>query len=276
MISALRQASLRFGGVRRVRKLLVFPCGRGLCVQSGWFNSASRAAGMSTSVCSSNSSCHSTDRSILDHRTDFHCLDSFPSTIFSVPTAQDMRMLGEFFAEVALAGDVICLNGDLGVGKSCFAQGFIRHYFDDACMDVPSPTFLIDQCYDVDDFDDACGSDGSGDLAAAKTSVHHMDFYRFGDDLSDELLVANAEMLQLDRVFQESVSLLEWSERLPHVIAEHAERVLHLDFRTAWEGDEFDLEDVERLVTVRQPTPRRWQEKDNRLSIVFAKWKANR
>ena len=59
---------------------------------------------------------------------------------------EDTYALGKRLGEAAKAGDVFCLNGDLGVGKTVFTQGF-------ACglgitEPVNSPTFTIVQEYD--------------------------------------------------------------------------------------------------------------------------------
>ena len=59
---------------------------------------------------------------------------------------EDTYALGKRLGETAKAGDVFCLNGDLGVGKTVFTQGF-------ACglgitEPVNSPTFTIVQEYD--------------------------------------------------------------------------------------------------------------------------------
>ena len=56
---------------------------------------------------------------------------------------EDTYALGKRLGEAAKAGDVFCLNGDLGVGKTVFTQGF-------ACglgitEPVNSPTFTIVQ-----------------------------------------------------------------------------------------------------------------------------------
>ena len=37
---------------------------------------------------------------------------------------EDTYALGKRLGEAAKAGDVFCLNGDLGVGKTVFTQGF--------------------------------------------------------------------------------------------------------------------------------------------------------
>ena len=51
--------------------------------------------------------------------------------------------LGAQLAEVAQAGDVIFLHGELGAGKTALSRGFLRHFFADPLLEVPSPSYLI-------------------------------------------------------------------------------------------------------------------------------------
>ena len=53
---------------------------------------------------------------------------------------------GRRMGEKAKAGEVYCLNGDLGVGKTVFTQGFARGLGIQGT--VNSPTFTIVQQYD--------------------------------------------------------------------------------------------------------------------------------
>jgi hypothetical protein len=47
----------------------------------------------------------------------------------------------------ARAGDVICLHGDVGAGKSAFSRAFVRAVARDPYLEVPSPTYLLQQIY---------------------------------------------------------------------------------------------------------------------------------
>ena len=189
-----------------------------------------------------------------------------------------MTQLGAIFAVHSRAGDVLCLNGDLGVGKSRFAQGFIRHYFNDPEMDVPSPTFLIDQCYE-----DPRSRLEAGDPQKSWPSVHHMDFYRFDEDMTDEMLRDNFEILELEQAFQNDICLIEWGERLRHTPTAD---VLHLDITYDWDltsstsGNDpeasINFDKVGRHVVLRQPLPQSWLEDADashpRIEAVLDKW----
>ena len=49
------------------------------------------------------------------------------------------------------AGDTVCLHGDVGAGKTCFARGFIRARTADPGLRVTSPSYLLDNSYEADD-----------------------------------------------------------------------------------------------------------------------------
>ncbi len=92
-------------------------------------------------------------------------------------------------AKLALPGDIICLNGDLGAGKTALTQEIAKGlHVPDSCY-VTSPTYSILQEY-------------PGDMP-----LYHMDFYR----LSDEVEV---EDLGFEEFFYLSgLTVIEWSER---------------------------------------------------------------
>ena len=60
---------------------------------------------------------------------------------------EETRAFGKKMGQEARPGQVICLNGDLGVGKTIFTQGFAEGLGIDE--PVNSPTFTIVQQYDT-------------------------------------------------------------------------------------------------------------------------------
>lgn len=108
-------------------------------------------------------------------------------------TPQETAALGARLAGLARAGDVICLQGDLGCGKTVLARGFIRALAGGA-IEVPSPTFNILLTY-----------------PAEPASIWHFDLYRVGDP--EELWE-----LGLDEAFAEGISLVEWPDRLAGLV----------------------------------------------------------
>ena len=185
----------------------------------------------------------------------------------TVRSAEEMKILGSLFAKEVRCGDTIYLNGDLGVGKSCFAQGLIRHYFGDPQMDAPSPTFLIDQCYEA--------ADGGN-----KAVLHHMDFYRF-EALAPAELADSLELLEVAHSFENDVCLVEWSQFL-HNFHSAPETVLRLDLEYCADDHDdlqhpIDLEALPRHISIQTPIPDHWggqnlRDPSSRLGRVLDDW----
>ena len=108
--------------------------------------------------------------------------------------------LGKSLGEAAKAGDVICLNGDLGVGKTVFTQGFADGL--GITEPVNSPTFTIVQQYD----------DG-------RLPLYHFDVYRIGDVSEMD------EIGYEDCFYGEGVCLIEWSNLIEEILPEHVTSV---------------------------------------------------
>lgn len=100
-------------------------------------------------------------------------------------------------AGTILAGDVICLIGDLGAGKTSFARAFIRA-LTVPDQEVPSPTFTIVQTYDAGE---------SPDLL----EIWHVDLYRLSDP-------EEAGELGIEDAFADAVVLIEWPDRVPGLV----------------------------------------------------------
>ena len=102
---------------------------------------------------------------------------------------EETYAFGKKLGMEAQAGQVYCLNGDLGVGKTVFTQGFAAGL--GIQEPVNSPTFTIVQEYD----------DG-------RLPLYHFDVYRLGD--VDEMDEIGYE----DYFYGEGICLIEWSERI--------------------------------------------------------------
>lgn len=66
-------------------------------------------------------------------------------------TVKQLEALGGILAEKAKVGDVYLLTGSVGAGKTCLARGFIRKMTGSKHLAVTSPTFLLDNTYEVKD-----------------------------------------------------------------------------------------------------------------------------
>lgn len=91
-------------------------------------------------------------------------------------------------AAVLQPGDLICLSGDLGAGKSTLARALLRSLADDPGLEVPSPTFTLVQTYELPRF-----------------PVSHFDLYRLEEP--EEL-----EELGLEELLETGAALVEWPE----------------------------------------------------------------
>lgn len=108
--------------------------------------------------------------------------------------------LGERLGRKVQPGQVYCLDGDLGVGKTVFAQGFAAGL--GITEPVSSPTFTIVQQYD-----------------GGRLPLYHFDVYRIGD--VEEMDEIGYE----DCFYGEGVCLVEWPERIGEILPEEAVRV---------------------------------------------------
>ena len=109
--------------------------------------------------------------------------------------------LAKRMGEKAEGGEVYCLDGDLGVGKTVFAQGFGAGLGIDEPM--ASPTFTILKEYHT-----------------GRLALYHFDVYRIGSE--DEMEEIGFHDLAGDA---EGVSLIEWSRLITGVIPEDAVHV---------------------------------------------------
>lgn len=103
-------------------------------------------------------------------------------------------------AKDARPGDIICLDGDLGAGKTVFAKGFAAGL--SISEVVNSPTFVIMQVY------------GGGRL-----ELYHFDLYRIGD--ASQLCDIGYE----DYFYGDGVCLVEWAALAEDVIPRYAVHV---------------------------------------------------
>lgn len=109
--------------------------------------------------------------------------------------------LGKNLGEKIESGTIICLDGDLGVGKTLFTQGFAKGLGIDES--VNSPTFTIVQIYDE-----------------GRIPMYHFDVYRIGD--YEEMYEIGYE----DYFFGEGVCLIEWSELIQEIIPKNCIRIM--------------------------------------------------
>ncbi|WP_446897762.1 tRNA (adenosine(37)-N6)-threonylcarbamoyltransferase complex ATPase subunit type 1 TsaE [Clostridium sp. LBM24168] len=107
---------------------------------------------------------------------------------------KDTMLLGEKLGRLLRPGDIICLNGELGTGKTHFVKGLAKGL--DIEDTITSPTFTIVNEYN------------------GRLKLYHFDVYRVNDP--DEI-----EAIGFDEyIFSNAVSVIEWSDYIEQLIPE--------------------------------------------------------
>ena len=106
-----------------------------------------------------------------------------------LPDAAATLALGARLGAQLARGDVVCLSGGLGAGKTTFARGAIEAWTGEA-EEAPSPTYTLVQTYD-----------------GPRGQLWHIDLYRLKR-------AQEAWELGLEDAFADAACLIEWPERL--------------------------------------------------------------
>jgi tRNA threonylcarbamoyladenosine biosynthesis protein TsaE len=147
----------------------------------------------------------------------------------------DTRALAAALAELARPGDLLLLSGELGAGKTAFAQGFGRAL--GVQEPITSPTFTLASQYE------------------GRLDLNHLDVYRM-EQLAEVLDVGLPEMLDED-----GVTLVEWGDAIIPAL-----RPDYLMVRLSYgEGDD------DRLIEI-EPVGAQWSTRTRALSLALAPW----
>ncbi len=113
--------------------------------------------------------------------------------IYTSSPAETLQ-LGQMMATLLRPGDVVCLTGDLGAGKTLLTKGLAAGL--GITEDVTSPTFTVLQVYE------------------AKTPVYHFDLYRLEN--AEELVDIGFD----EFVFGGGISIIEWADKFSYCMPE--------------------------------------------------------
>ena len=113
--------------------------------------------------------------------------------VYNSNSPKETENIAKAFSKELKAGDVICLNGDLGTGKTAFVQGLVKAL--GYTEPISSPTFTIINCYE-----------------GADLPIYHFDVYRIEDP--DEMYEIGYE----EYVYGDGISLVEWSEKIKDIL----------------------------------------------------------
>ena len=121
---------------------------------------------------------------------------SSPRLQLRVSSLDGTHAVAAALADLSRAGDVILLAGDLGSGKTAFAQGFGRAL--GVTEPITSPTFTLVHSYET-----------------GGVTLHHADLYRL-DHLSEVADLALGELAEYD-----GIVLVEWGDVAESTFGDH-------------------------------------------------------
>lgn len=149
-------------------------------------------------------------------------------------SAADTLSLGKKLGQILKGGDVVCLIGDLGAGKTALAKGIGEALGIREAMTSPTFTFMLEY---------------SGILYGESLRLIHMDLYRLQHP-------EEVEVIGVEDAFQKnSICLIEWPEIARDYLPED-----RLELRIEGSGEE------PRTITF-QPYSRSWEERIDSLRI---------
>lgn len=136
--------------------------------------------------------------------------------IYESFSSEYTREVGQKIGTQANKGDIYCLNGDLGAGKTEFAKGFAKGLL--IKDHITSPTFNIMNIYQ------------------GRAPLYHFDVYRIKH--IDEMFDTGYE----EFFFGEGVCLVEWSNIIKEIIPINAIKInISKDIK---QGDNYRLIEV--------------------------------
>lgn len=163
---------------------------------------------------------------------------SAPEPVLAATAAVDeTRALAAALSEVCEAGDLVVLAGDMGAGKTAFAQGFAAGL--GIADRVTSPTFTIVREY-----------------PGGRLALHHLDVYRL-DQLREVTDLGLGEMLD-----EAAVMLVEWGDAVFPVLGDR-----YLEVRLTFGNDDDDRV----LACVARGDA--WRARQSMVATALAPWK---
>lgn len=108
---------------------------------------------------------------------------------------EETEMMGKVIARILERGTVVCLDGDLGAGKTTLTQFIARDFGVNEY--VTSPTFTIIKEYE------------------GKLPFYHMDVYRIESE--DDMYDLGFE----EYIYSDGVTIIEWSNNIINMLPEN-------------------------------------------------------
>ncbi|MBU3093242.1 tRNA (adenosine(37)-N6)-threonylcarbamoyltransferase complex ATPase subunit type 1 TsaE [Clostridium sp. CM028] len=111
---------------------------------------------------------------------------------YIVTTVDETYKIGELIGSHVNSGDIVCLIGDLGTGKTHLTKGIAKGL--DIKDHITSPTFTIVNEY------------------TGRLKLYHFDVYRVNDP--DEIAAIGFD----EYIFSDGVSIIEWANYIEELI----------------------------------------------------------
>lgn len=112
----------------------------------------------------------------------------------TVNNLKDTEQIGQIISNCLEKGTVLCLDGDLGVGKTSLTQFIAREFGINEY--ITSPTFTIIKEYQ------------------GRLPFYHMDVYRI--DSEDDMYDLGYD----EYIYSEGVTIIEWSHKIEGILPE--------------------------------------------------------
>ena len=119
---------------------------------------------------------------------------------FESYSSEDTEKIAYELGQALKPGDVICLGGDLGAGKTVFAKGLAKGL--GVVTHVTSPTFTIINEY------------------TGRHKVYHFDVYRIEDP--EEMYEIGFE----EYVYGDGICIIEWADNIKEILPAYYKQVI--------------------------------------------------
>lgn len=120
---------------------------------------------------------------------------------FEINSVEETTALGIQLGKLVNSGDIVCLTGDLGTGKTHITKGIAKGL--GITDNITSPTFTIVNEYET-----------------GRLKLNHFDVYRVSDP--DEIYAIGFD----DYIFSDAVCVIEWANYIEEILPEELLHIL--------------------------------------------------
>jgi len=134
---------------------------------------------------------------------------------FTTKSPQKTQGFAQHISQSLQGGDILCLHGNLGSGKTTFTQGLLKSF--GAQKPYTSPTFLIMKEYSLRKTKSKKQNTEHTPIESDISTIYHIDAYRIGSN--DMQLLGWEELIQN----KHALLIIEWPEKIHDIIPEYAQ-----------------------------------------------------